>query len=61
MSDNKSKTGGGDRSRINIRESYELRDWAKKFGVTPEELKAAVGKVGSSAQLVDAHLKKKVR
>jgi hypothetical protein len=59
MSDNKSKTGSGDRSRINIRESYELRDWSNKFGVTPEELKAAIGKVGTSAQLVEAHLKKK--
>lgn len=46
MADDKSKTGGQDRSRINVNEDYELRDWSKKFGVTPSELKKAVEKVG---------------
>ena len=40
MSDDKSKTGGQDRARISVSEDYEVRDWAKKFGVTPEQLKA---------------------
>lgn len=37
MPDDKSKTGGQDRSRINVNEDYELRDWSKKFGVSPEQ------------------------
>jgi len=57
MSDDKTKTGGQDRSRINVNEDYELRDWSKKFGVTPDELKKAVNAVGTSADAVEAHLK----
>lgn len=58
MSDDKSKIGGQDRKRISLSEDYEVRDWAKKFGVTPDELKAAVNVVGSDAAAVEAHLKK---
>ena len=58
MADDKSKTGGQDRGRINVHEDYELRDWSKKFGVTPDELKKAVQKVGTSAEAVRKHLGK---
>jgi uncharacterized protein DUF3606 len=50
MSDDKSKTGRRDRDRINVNEDYELKDWSKKFGVTPEELKTAVQSVGTSRE-----------
>lgn len=59
MADDKSKTGGPDRQRIDVNEGYELRDWSKKFGVTPDELKAAVKKVGVMADDVEKELKKK--
>jgi hypothetical protein len=58
MADNKSKSGGQDRKRINVTEDYELRDWSKKFGVTPEELKDAVKKVGPMADDVKKELGK---
>ena len=58
MSDDKTKTGGSDRTRINIHESYELRDWSKKFNVTSDELKAAVNRVGTNAKEVEAFLQK---
>lgn len=58
MSDDKSKSGGQDRKRINVHEDYELRDWSKKFGVSPEELKKAVEQVGDSAEAVQKHLGK---
>ncbi|WP_431288798.1 DUF3606 domain-containing protein [Roseateles chitinivorans] len=61
MSDDKTKSGGQDRSRINVHEPYELRDWSAKFGVTPEELRAAVAAVGTSASDVEAHLKSQKR
>jgi len=32
MPDDKSKPGGQDRTRINVKKDYELRDWSKKFG-----------------------------
>jgi len=56
MPDDKEKPGGQDRTRINVNEEYEVRDWSKKFGITQEELKKAVGKVGSSADAVKRHL-----
>lgn len=58
MADDKNKTGGQDRARINVNEDYELRDWSKKFGVTAEELKAAVKKVGPMADDVKRELGK---
>jgi hypothetical protein len=56
MPDNKKKPGGQDRTRINVNENYEVRDWSKKFGVTQDELKKAVAKVGTSAEAVKKHL-----
>jgi uncharacterized protein DUF3606 len=52
MSDDPSKKGKQDRSRINTSDDYEVRYWSKKSGVPPEELKAAVKKVGNSAVAV---------
>ncbi|HEY1131108.1 MAG TPA: DUF3606 domain-containing protein [Roseateles sp.] len=57
MSDDTTKSGGQDRTRINLSEDYEVRDWSRKFGVTPDELRAAVKAVGNSAAAVEAHLK----
>jgi hypothetical protein len=59
MADDKSKPGGQDRTRINVNEDYELRDWSKKLKVTPEQLKAAVKAVGTSAEAVEKHLQGK--
>lgn len=59
MSDDKSKSQGQDRQRINVNQDYELRDWSRKFGVTPDELKRAVAKVGDRAQDVERELKSK--
>jgi hypothetical protein len=61
MADDKSKSGGQDRKRISLSEDYEVRDWASKFGVTPEQLKSAVQAVGNDAEAVQAHLKKAYR
>jgi len=57
MPDDRTKTSGQDRSRISLSEDYEVRDWAIKFGVTADELKAAVKAVGNDAAAVEAHLK----
>lgn len=57
MSDDKSKSGGHDRKRINLNEDYEVRDWAAKFGVSRDELRQAVAKVGDRAEEVERYLK----
>ncbi len=59
MSDDKTKTGGQDRERINVHEDYELRDWSKSLNVTPEKLKEAVQAVGDRAEKVREYLKNK--
>jgi hypothetical protein len=56
MSDDKTKTGGQDRARINVHEDYEVRDWCKSLGVTPERLKEAVAAVGDRADAVREYL-----
>jgi hypothetical protein len=57
MSDNPDKRGGQDRTRINVNQDHELRDWAQKFGVKPSALKDAVQAVGDRADKVEAHLR----
>ncbi|MES2404599.1 MAG: DUF3606 domain-containing protein, partial [Pseudomonadota bacterium] len=51
MTDDRTKKGPQDRSRINIHERYELDYWSNKFGVTPKDLKLAVEKVGEPPRL----------
>ncbi len=59
MADDKTKVGNADRIRINVHEDYELKDWSKHFGVSPDELKRAVQKVGPMVKDVGRELKKK--
>lgn len=57
MADDKSKTGGQDRTRVNVNEQYELQDWAKKFDASPDQIRDAVKAVGDRAADVEMHLK----
>lgn len=57
MSDDKTKAGGQDRSRVNVNEDYELRYWTERFGVSAEALRAAVEQVGTSVDAVERRLK----
>jgi hypothetical protein len=56
MSDSTQTAGGQDRKRINVNQDYELRDWSQKFGVTQDELRAAVRAVGDQADKVKDYL-----
>jgi hypothetical protein len=58
MADDKTNSGGQDRARINVNEDYELRDWSKRLGITPEKLKEVVKKVGPIAEDVRQELGK---
>jgi diaminopimelate decarboxylase len=55
MSDDLNKRGPQDASRINVNEDWELKHWTRKLGVTEDELKAAVKKVGVNVDAVSAH------
>lgn len=56
MSDDKTKSHGQDRERINVNQEYELRDWAKSLNTTPERVKEAVQAVGDRADRVREYL-----
>lgn len=58
MSDDLSKRGPQDRSRINVNEPHELRYWTQELGVSESELRDAVKAVGPSATAVREHLRK---
>jgi hypothetical protein len=60
MADDRNSRGQQDRIRINVHEDYELRDWSKKFDVTPDQLRQAVDAVGVMAQEVAKHLGKRL-
>ena len=57
MSDDLTKKGDQDCTRINTSEDHEVRYWSQKFGVSADQLKAAVKKVGNSASAVEKELK----
>ncbi len=57
MADDKSMRSGQDRTRINVNEDYEVRDWAKKLDASPEQIREAVKAVGDRAADVEMHLK----
>jgi hypothetical protein len=57
MSDDLTNRGGQDRTRIDVSQNYELRDWAHKLGVSKEELRAAVKAVGDQAATVEKYLR----
>jgi len=58
MSDDTSKRGPQDASKINVHESWELNYWTKKFGVSAAKLEEAVKAVGPGVEKVKAHLGK---
>jgi len=58
MSDDKSNRGSPDNRRIDVNDPNEIRHWTKSLGVTEEQLKEAVARVGTSAQKVRESLRK---
>lgn len=58
MSDDKSLRTPADAQRVNVGEDYEVRYWTAKWHVTPEQLRAAVDKVGVMAKDVERELRK---
>jgi hypothetical protein len=59
MSDDRSKAGGADRQRIDIHQDDDLRAWAKKLGVSEQDICDAVAKVGVMSEDVERELKRR--
>ena len=58
MTDNLTKRGQPDRSKINMHEAHEVKYWTHALGVSREELQKAIDKVGNSAATVRKELGK---
>ena len=58
MPDDKTNRGPANRSRVNVHEDYELKYLSQKFGVTADQLRAAVRAIGQMAHEVARHLGK---
>ena len=56
--DSTTNRGEPDRSRISLSQQHEVTYWTKRFGVSREQLEAAVNAVGNSADAVERHLRK---
>ena len=58
MADDLKNRGAQDRARVNVNEDHEVRYWTQKWGVSKEQLAAAVKKVGVSVDAVARELAK---
>jgi len=58
MSDDPSKRGPADRTRVNVNEPHEVRYWTEKWGVTEQQLRDAVKRAGVMVKDVAAALGK---
>ena len=57
MSDDTSDRGATDRSRISLSQPWEVRYWTEALGISEQELRDVVGRVGNSADAVRAALR----
>ena len=55
----KTKRDYGDKTRIDMNQSYQVAYWKERFGVTEQELSEAVRVAGASASKVETYLKSK--
>jgi hypothetical protein len=46
MTDDKTQRAPRDAERVNVNEDYEVRYWCKKWGVSEQQLRDAVKRVG---------------
>ncbi|MXN74597.1 DUF3606 domain-containing protein [Burkholderia sp. 4701] len=58
MADNLKIRQPQDGKQVNVHEQWELEYWSNKFGVTKEQLKQAVAKVGTHVDAVRRQLGK---
>lgn len=57
MADDTSNRGTPDRDRITLEQDHEVAYWSEKFGVSREQLRRAVEKVGPAAKNVERELR----
>jgi hypothetical protein len=58
MADDKTKTGKPDRSRVAGDEGYEVGYFARKHGITTEQARALIERIGNDRASLDAAAQK---
>ena len=58
--DDTKKAGMYDKYSIKVHDVYELEYWAKKFGISPDELLDIIKEIGNSSIDVKQHIKSKL-
>lgn len=61
MSDDKTKRGKADRSRISLRQYYEVRYWSRALNVARAKLTEAVAAVGHLVKDVKKYFSEQVK
>ena len=57
MADDLKQTGKADDQRINVNQDHELTYWSEQLGVSRDQLREAVAKVGPLRTAVEQHLR----
>jgi len=58
MADDKTKTGKADRSRVAAGEGYEVSSFARKHGITAEQARELIARIGTDRARLDAAAEK---
>jgi len=58
MADSKSKRGGADRSRVAAGEGYEVSYFARKHGISAQQARDIIKKVGNDREKLNAAAEK---
>jgi hypothetical protein len=53
MPDNKSFIGGQDRARVAGDEDYEVQTFARRHGMTPDEVREMIGRIGNDRDALE--------
>jgi hypothetical protein len=53
MADDKNIVGGQDRARVAGGEDYEVRHFAERHGISPEEVREMIKRVGNSREALE--------
>lgn len=58
MADNKQKTGKADRSKVAAGEGYEVSYFARKHGITAEQARKLIDKIGNDREKLNKEAEK---
>ena len=53
MADNKGIVGGQDRARVAGGEDYEVQDFASRHGISPDEVREMIKRVGNNREALE--------